>query len=227
MTTTPRQAGPGRTSLRRRLALALDPLAWALLLAGVVDGFSDNWVHAVLLMAAAAAVWWDAWWESSGHPTPAPVAFLGARRDLRDRPGLVVALLLAAVAFALVAGSWETYTWPMTFAVLVPATVGLVVGWRGTLYERPVPGPVSRRTAAIWWTVLVAGGLWELAALLLQPDIEVGSPDHPTISFLMDSVLAGHAGRTVTLLLWLLLGWWLLAHAPGGRAARPVGEEPG
>ena len=123
----------------------------------------------------------------------------GARSPWRTRP---------------LVGSLERYTWPSTVAVLLPGTVALVVAWRGPLYDRVGPGPVSRLSVVGWASVLVLAGLWELTALLLQPNLQLGSIDHPTVSFMMDTVLAGHLGRTVTLLVWLALGWWLLSLAP-------------
>ncbi len=210
-----RRGGADRVGLR----VALDPLAWILALAGFFDGISDNWLHAALLMGAAAAVWGDAWLEATGRARPDAPPLL--RRGVRSGPRRLAVLVgcSVAVGYCVVAGSFERYTWPITVAVLLPATVALVAAWRGPLYDRPVPAPVSRLSMVGWSLVLVLGGLWELCALLLQPTLELGSADHPTISYLMDTVLAGHVGRTVTLLGWLALGWWLLGLAPDRSSA--------
>jgi hypothetical protein len=61
-----------------------------------------------------------------------------------------------------------------------------------------------------WVAVFLALALWELAALLLQPSLTTPSAAHPTISTLTDPVLASHLGRSITLSLWLVLGWLLL-----------------
>ena len=61
-----------------------------------------------------------------------------------------------------------------------------------------------------WVAVFLALALWELAALLLQPSLTTPSAGHPTISTLMDPVLASHLGRTITLILWLAFGWLLV-----------------
>jgi hypothetical protein len=58
--------------------------------------------------------------------------------------------------------------------------------------------------------VFVALGLWELQALLLQPSLTTSSWAHPTLSTLMDPVLASHLGRSISLGAWLLIGGWLL-----------------
>jgi hypothetical protein len=123
-----------------------------------------------------------------------------------------------AVAYAVGVGALLPYTWPMTVAVLVPGVAALVLAWLGPLPDRPTlrsPGPLGRGRAAVWAVLFVAAGLWELAALLLQPSLEVGSYAHPTISYLMDGVLGSWAGRAVTLALWLALGSFLLARSTG------------
>jgi hypothetical protein len=58
--------------------------------------------------------------------------------------------------------------------------------------------------------VFVALALWELSALLLQPSLTTGSWAHPTISVLMDPILATHLGRSIVLSLWLASGGFLL-----------------
>jgi hypothetical protein len=219
MATTPgsvgesNRAGRPRLTARARLVVAVDPLAWVLLLAGVVDGFSDNWVHAVFLIVAAMAVWADHWARAAGHPGRPSVPLLRGRAGTGSRRARGVALAGVAL-YAVVAGSMQPYSWPMTVAVVLPAAAGLVLAWRGPLREGPVPPKPGRTAALAWWAVLVVGGLWELTALLMQPSIDVGSAAHPTISFLMDSVLASPAGRMLTIALWLALGWFLLAQAP-------------
>lgn len=62
--------------------------------------------------------------------------------------------------------------------------------------------------------------LLELSSLLLQPSFGTDSYAHPTISFLMDPLLASHLGRAIGLFAWLALGWLLLlafaSPGPGG-----------
>jgi hypothetical protein len=48
-----------------------------------------------------------------------------------------------------------------------------------------------------------------MVAFSYQPSRTVGSPDHPTLSVLTDTVLATHPGRSITLALWLAAGWAL------------------
>jgi hypothetical protein len=208
-----------RRAPRGLVAASLDPMAWALLLAGVFDGISDNWVHAAVLIAAALAVGREAWNGGTGPSARQSVPLLRPaamdRIDRRARRWLTVAAVTATVGYAAAAGGFERYTWPDTVAILVPASVVLAVGWRGQLRPRPAPQPVGVRSVRLWSAVLVVAGTWELAALLLQPSLQHGSWAHPTLSYLMDSLLATYSGRTLTLLAWLALGWWLLWQLPG------------
>jgi hypothetical protein len=55
----------------------------------------------------------------------------------------------------------------------------------------------------------VGAGLWELVALLGQPDLVTGSWEHPTVSVLLDPVLATYPGRAAVLAGWLAGGWFL------------------
>jgi hypothetical protein len=51
---------------------------------------------------------------------------------------------------------------------------------------------------------------WELQALFFQPTLSTDSYAHPTISTLTEAGLASHFGRSLALLVWLALGWFLL-----------------
>jgi hypothetical protein len=64
--------------------------------------------------------------------------------------------------------------------------------------------------AIVWASVFIALGVWELVALLLQPTLIIESYAHPTISAVMDPILVSHAARSVFLLLWLAVGWYLV-----------------
>lgn len=184
-------------------------LVGTMALAGFVDGISDNWVHGAVLGGAAVAVWWD-----GAHPPTVQPALL--RHPLPRRSA--AALAVGALTYVVATGALLRYSWPLTLAVVGPGVAALALAWRGPLRPRPVSPPQGRRPLAVWAVVFVAGGLWELGALLAQPSLEVGSHAHPTISYLMDGVLASWPGRSLTLAGWLALGWWLLGQATGESA---------
>ena len=183
-----------------------------LVLAGFFDGISDNWVHGAVLWAAAGAVAWQARQERRADPSAAvttPRLWGDHGSPPRGRAALMTVL---ALAYAVVVGSWHRYTWPTTAAVLVPTLVLMLIGWRAPVRGRLMPSR-SPGSARPWVALGVAAGLWELLALVGQPSLTEGSYDHPTFSFLMDSVLANHLGRTLTLLAWLALGWFLITNS--------------
>jgi len=191
-----------------------------LILAGIFDGLSGNPVHAVLLIGVGlvlARTSTEGQAPSTGEMAGAIDGRDGRRLGMgqassepahaseRTAFGLVVVVLYAAIV-----GSFARYSWPATIAVVVPGLLGLVLVWREPVVSGPEPAPIGRRGARAWGTVFVTLGLWELTNLLLQPSLEVGSHAHPTLSVLMDPVLSLHVGRSISLFLWLVLGWYLV-----------------
>ncbi|WP_153503523.1 hypothetical protein [Cumulibacter manganitolerans] len=103
----------------------------------------------------------------------------------------------------------------MLVAIGLLAAVAVLTAPRGA----PGAGP---DVAARWWAwpaVLVLLALIELVSFLLQPDPQTGSYANPTLSTLLDPVLAEPAARLVALTLWSASGWWLLRtiRRPGDR----------
>lgn len=115
-----------------------------------------------------------------------------------------------AVCYALIVGSFTRYSWPATAGVAGLGAGVVIVGWGGPTRKRQVPGKFARRGVLAWGSLLVVGGLWELAALLGQPTPEQSSYAHPTISTLTDPLLGSSLGRTVALLGWIGLGAFLV-----------------
>jgi len=109
-----------------------------------------------------------------------------------------------------VVGGFGRYSWPATVAVVLPGTIVLIVTWRETNYPRRDVPPLDPIGAIAWISAFVGLAIWELAALLLQPSFTTDSAVHPTISVLTDPLLATHPGRSIALLLWLGLGWFIL-----------------
>jgi hypothetical protein len=192
----------------------LDRLVWILGLAAFFDGISDNWIHAVLLGSVAMAIGRDAARQARGIWPPVAVPLLGAPSTTPRGRRFTLAVVAAVAAYAMAAGLFARYSWPATVAILLPISAVLVVGWQGPVRPAPLPDPPDPVGVHTWACVFVAVGLWELSALLQQPTLRVSSEAHPTISFLMDPVLATSLGRSLALAGWLGIGWWLLNRAP-------------
>jgi hypothetical protein len=212
---------------RALLGALRDPVMVVFLLAGVFDLLSgDRVVDGLILFAVALGLGWDAVRRLPAKGAAAdvagplgevpvrrplggiaqPTASWRRRANLRLSPVVVVGGFVYAV---LVAGL-ARYSWPATVAVGVPAATGVAIAWRRPVGEPVGPRRIAPAGAAAWAVVLVALALWELSALLLQPSLTTGSWAHPTISVLMDPILATHLGRSIVLCLWLASGGFLL-----------------
>jgi hypothetical protein len=203
-----------------------DPVVDILFVAGFFDGISDNWIHAAVLWAVAAALAREAARGRRGLDSGPPTAILSERArsvSLGRRILLGLGGAIGLIVFVWVAGSFGRYTWPVTVAIVIPAGAVVALSSRGPLRARPAPGPLDAFGVLAWGAVFVAVGVLELVSLLLQPSLRVSSYAHPTLSYLMDPILSSHAGRSITLLVWLGIGWFLLTSTtePDQRERRP------
>jgi len=118
---------------------------------------------------------------------------------LRWRATAVVA---AALGYAWVGGGLRRFSWPAMAATTLGCLAILIAAWRR---GRATASVRASREGLVAWTLwLVAATGWELWALSMRP-----RSTHPTISSLLDSVVETHPGRSVAVLAWLALGWWL------------------
>jgi hypothetical protein len=188
-----------------------EPVVWILLAIAFFTSISGKPVDGVLMLIVAIGLAWDAGRRARATPAPAvPAEEGGAGRAGRHRRLVVLALLAGGVAYAGVVGSFTRYSWPATAGIIGLGTVVVLIGWHGPLRHRPAGKRLPVAGTLAWCVVLVAGCLWELAALLLQPSITTDSYAHPTISTLTDPVLASSPGRAAVLAAWLALGWYLV-----------------
>jgi hypothetical protein len=215
-------SGRSRTAHGERTTSAFsglrEPIVVILFLIAFFTAISGKPLDGVLLLLVAAGLAWDAA-KRARRPAPAAEGRVagggGTVPPASGRPGgarrpLVMASCVAGgVIYAAVVGSFTRYSWPATAAVIIVSAAVVIIGWRGPLRLRHVPGRLAMPGAAVWGALLVAGGLWELAALLQQPSLTEASYAHPTISALTDPALGAHAGRSVALVIWLALGWFL------------------
>ena len=221
--------GAGREGAVSALAGFREPVVWILLAIAFFTSISGKPVDGVLMLIVAAGLAWDAGRRAmQGQPAaggpangiadagPAgsvaglPESGAAQRTSGRRRLLVLATLLIGAAAYAGVMGSFIRYSWPATAGIIILGTVVVLIGWHGPLRRRQARGRLPAAGTLAWVVVLVFGGLWELAALLLQPSITTDSYAHPTISTLTDPVLATSPGRALVLAAWLALGWYLV-----------------
>jgi hypothetical protein len=204
-----RADGSAGTPSRSFVAAAREPIIVAIfVLAGIFEVLSgDPVAHGAVLFAVGGLLSWDAVHRRHQEPDPSPAEPSG---EPLPRPRVKPAVVFAGLAFAALAGTFGRYTWPSTISIVGPGAAGVAVAWRKPTHQARDPLVLDPCGTVSWVVVFLALALWELAALLLQPSLTTPSPAHPTISTLMDPVLATHLGRSITLLLWLAFGWLLM-----------------
>jgi hypothetical protein len=98
----------------------------------------------------------------------------------------------------------RSFTWPSLLAVEGAGLAAIALArWRRTTATTATPGPVpaSRRWSRgveLWLGLVLLLGLWELSAYLQHP-----RSDHPTLSSLVDELLAAQPVRAVAFAAWL------------------------
>jgi hypothetical protein len=131
-----------------------------------------------------------------------------------DRPWLAVtpAIALGSVVFATGRSA------PVVQLLL--AIVGVVALVLVLLAGPGGPPQVATPRWSWWAAVLLAGCLLELADFLSQPDAQTDNLAHPTLSTVVEPLLADPLPRALVAAGWLLLGWWLVRLAT--RRGTPV-----
>lgn len=118
---------------------------------------------------------------------------------VRPRSALWV---LAALGYGWVAGGFRPFTWPAAVSTALAGAFVLAMAWR---LPRPVSVPPVQRSVAVSWVCwLSAATGWELWALFNHPRVT-----YPTISSLINPLIETHSARSVAVVAWLALGWWL------------------
>jgi hypothetical protein len=117
------------------------------------------------------------------------------------------------LAVAVLGASFQTHSWPSTIMVLIPTAAVLALAVRRpTVTTLTVESTATLRRGVLLWSVLVGLTLlWEAYAFVRQPDWSRANQDYPTMSTLLDPVLEHGPLRMVGWLVWLSLGWRLVA----------------
>jgi len=130
----------------------------------------------------------------------------------RTRPGppaprkVPAAAVLVAVPLGWLVASRPPDSVAVTVAVALAGPPMLLLALR-------TGGHTDRVKAGRWWpwaAVGVATCLWELTSFLQQSDPATANRDHPTLSAVLDPLLAAGPGRTVAIIGWLAVGGYLV-----------------
>ena len=204
------------------------PVVLTFLVAAYFSYVTGDTVRAGYLLAVGLALSWD---QARRHgprrspaggqagpgagqvdpAVPAQIAFSGESADHRRavmRRWLLPAVA-AGLAYSVLVGSLQRYSWPATVAVIIPAAAGVLVAWRVSAGSGGEPERLRPGGIALWAAVWTGAAAWELTALYLQPSLHTDSFAHPTLSVLADPVLASVPGRAAVLSAWLAFGWYL------------------
>jgi hypothetical protein len=114
----------------------------------------------------------------------------------------LLALAAATLCYAWVGGGLSPFTWPAVVSTIIGGLAVFIAAWRGPTTSTTTPASRQDLVAWVLWLAAVTG--WELWALSMHP-----RSSHPTLSSLLNNLLETHPGRSVALLVWLGLGWWL------------------
>jgi hypothetical protein len=120
--------------------------------------------------------------------------------------------LVIVVGYGVIVALTQELTLPAAIAVLVPVLACFVVALRA---DRAATPRLPARAAAAWVALVAVAVAWELAVWTVG-----NNAAWPTLSMLLDPVLAQPWVRALVAAGWLAGGWWI---ATGSRAAeRPV-----
>jgi hypothetical protein len=136
---------------------------------------------------------------------------------VRDRPWAPpAALLVAIVAYAVVATRFDPFTWPMRIAVGLASFAVLVLavraGWgSGLVRTDEVTSVLPSRGAplvvglAVWVLLLAVLTVFQLAVFTSNP-----RHTYPTLSSLANATFQADLVRIAAFSVWFWVGWYLV-----------------
>ena len=123
---------------------------------------------------------------------------------------LIASAVAGLVAYSWIAAGFRPFTLAEEVMVAIPAVLVFAAAWRSSRRTEPrVVDRSPRWSAGVWLGLVVVAFTWELSAFFSGPRV-----DHPTLSVIADEVMSVHPGRALVFLLWLALGWLLVARRP-------------
>lgn len=170
---------------------------------GVVHVIRGAPLDAVIFLGVAAALTVT---ELAG---PAPVA---TQRRLPNRPLLVLA---GSIVFGVAVG-WTQFGVFSETTLIVVGVLALLAVWRQG-EPNPLESPPVRWGALAWVALALAGCGWEIVSFVHEVNVDDVSIGHPTLSDMVEPLLAHQYVRWMALTAWIAAGYGLVR--VGRRAA--------
>ena len=119
----------------------------------------------------------------------------------RPRPGLLV----GALAFSVLMGFQDSFTWHSYAGVVVASLIALWLGLRSGPTRLASPQRLTGRAIGAWSVPILAFSGLEITDNALGSNLA-----HPTLSSMLDPVFEVPAFRAIGVALWLFAGWQLV-----------------
>ena len=197
-----------------------EPAIPIILVAGLVHIARRNAADIAIFFGTAGIILADRRWNRCS------TAGLSPRRSMSS--GLPIrAAVVGCLGYAGVLAFFPRDGWVSLVGLAIPGVVALTA-----ILSQP-DSPLSRGAEPLdapasgwrWWPALgVAGCLWELTSFFQQPNSQTDSFRHPTLSSVLDPVLADPLPRALATWCWLLVGGWLVRNIIAGPRGREAGR---
>lgn len=180
----------------------IDPALLILVVTGVVHVIRGAPVDAAIFIGVAAAL--------------ILTERLGPARGTGELPKHPAVVLAGSIVFGVVVG-WPRFSVFSETVLVVVGLIALAAVWRQGTTENTATPPV-RWGALAWVALALAWCGWELVSFVHEVNVDDVSIGHPTLSDIVDPLLAHPIVRWLALAAWIAAGYGLVR--TGRRAAR-------
>ncbi|HEX4724001.1 MAG TPA: hypothetical protein VH333_15900 [Pseudonocardiaceae bacterium] len=192
----------------------IDPALLILVVTGVVHVIRGAPVDAAIFVGVAAALILTGLIELKGR--------LGPARGTGELPSHPIVVLAGSIVFGVVVG-WPRFSVVSETVLVVVGLVALAAVWRqGTIETTATTAttaiPPVRWGALAWVVLALAWCGWELVSFVHEVNVDDVSIGHPTLSDIVEPLLAHPIVRWLALTAWIAAGYGLVR--TGRRAAR-------
>jgi hypothetical protein len=120
-------------------------------------------------------------------------------------PARTALIGLALAAYAWIDGTAAPFTTRALVGVLIPGAVLVTIAYGWPPRRIPPPDELDPLGVSYWMICVVALFEWEASAFR-----DNSLPWHPSLTNLIDPLLAPHIMKSAAILVWMLAGWGLV-----------------